>query len=140
MRDDLMPETESRDPSYQVLWAVARRLGVSVFIMRSSARTQLASYARHVAMYLLRELLKLSWADIARTCGRSNHTTALAAHRRIAKMVCFDLPTTASLAELRDELRDLAPCSSARAPPAAQRHHHPRPRSARIAAKEEISS
>ncbi len=67
----------------EVLSSVARFRTFSVRTMRGVSRRAYVTRARHEAMWLLREVLGLSFPAIAQMLGRYDHTTVLYACRKI---------------------------------------------------------
>jgi chromosomal replication initiator protein len=109
--DKALPaETVTRPPSRhpdarQVQEAVAARLNLSVDDLLSPRRTATVSRARHLAMYLTRELTELSLPAIAQAFNRRDHTTVLHAIRRVERSALEDAKVSRALAELTAELR-----------------------------------
>jgi len=68
-----------------ILEAVARRYEVAVCDLRSQSRDFRVAWARHVGMWLVRELTSLSLARIAYEFGRTDHTTVLNAIGRVER-------------------------------------------------------
>lgn len=66
-----------------IQWATAAHFGVVLADMKSSKRGIRLSYARNVAMYLSRVLTRESYPSIARDFGGVDHTSVVAAHRRV---------------------------------------------------------
>ena len=62
---------------------VAREFGVPTRTLQSRKRDAQSATARHVAMWLGRELADASWAAIGREFGGRSHSTVMHAHRRI---------------------------------------------------------
>lgn len=65
---------------------VARSYGVSARDLEGKKREKRISQARHIAMYLARELTKSSYPTIAEAFGRRDHTTAMHAFRKVKQM------------------------------------------------------
>lgn len=88
-----------------VLDEVAERLHVTVDEIRSPTRVRHVAYARHVAMFLLRRLCKLTWAAIATAVNRADHTTAIHGVRRIEQLLeSHDRRTAGIVADLTFKL------------------------------------
>jgi len=81
--------------------ACARHFGVSRTEMRSPRRSATTVRTRHVAMYLARELTEHSLPAIARRFGGRDHTTALHACRKVARLVEADAGMRADIELLR---------------------------------------
>ncbi|GHV34320.1 chromosomal replication initiator protein DnaA [Synergistales bacterium] len=68
--------------------AVAENFGISVDDLTSSKRTNDVALARHVAMYLCREILsELSLSEIAFAFKKKDHTTVIHAQKRIVTLL-----------------------------------------------------
>lgn len=68
--------------------AVAESFSISIDDLTSSKRTNDVAFARHVAMYLCREILsELSLHEIAMAFKKKDHTTVIHAQRRIEKLL-----------------------------------------------------
>lgn len=76
-----------------ILRAVAECYGVTLVDLRSRKRTKAVAFARQVAMYLARELVRgefdrpLSYPDLAPLFGRGEHMTILHGCRVVAEAV-----------------------------------------------------
>lgn len=80
---DLLPKRWRPDPE-RVLRAVSEEFQVPVDKMRSRLRAKNVLLARQVAMYLLREDLRLSYPQIGRFFGGKDHSTVMHACEKIA--------------------------------------------------------
>jgi chromosomal replication initiator protein len=70
--------------------AVCKHFNVSLAEMRGSRRHRSIALPRQVAMYLCRKGLKSSFPEIGHQFGGKDHTTALAACRKIERMLAED--------------------------------------------------
>jgi chromosomal replication initiator protein len=68
-----------------VLSVIAQQFGLSVADLLGGKRQKELVYPRHLAMYVLREELGLSFPDIGREMGGKDHTTAMHGHHKIAR-------------------------------------------------------
>jgi len=68
-----------------IMAAVAAEVGISRQELRSRDRRPAVVWARHLAMYLAREVTGASLPDIGRAFGGRNHTTVLHAVRRVQR-------------------------------------------------------
>jgi len=66
-----------------ILAAVSRQLGVPPADMRGRSRNRDVSYARHLAMYVLKEDGRKTVAEIGRLLGHRDHSTVIAGIQRI---------------------------------------------------------
>lgn len=77
---------------------------VNLHDILSSRRTLPLIIPRQVSMYLAKEMTLLSYPRIARATGDRDHTTAMHAHRKIAKLLQSDGMLAARVAEIRERL------------------------------------
>jgi chromosomal replication initiator protein len=70
--------------------AVCKHFNISLSDMRGSRRHRSVSLPRQVAMYLCRKGLRSSFPEIGQQFGGKDHTTALAACRKVEKMLAED--------------------------------------------------
>ena len=68
-------------PSVQSV--VARAFGLPVTALSSASRSKGITFARHVAMYLCHARVRCSFPELGRAFGGRDHTTVMAAVRRI---------------------------------------------------------
>jgi chromosomal replication initiator protein len=94
------PRTAIPMPSV-ILEAVAQVTNIPVEALTSKRREKQVAYARHLAMYLLRDVAHQSYAQIGRLLGGRDHTTVLHGYRRIAKLVEIEPDTRRDLMEIR---------------------------------------
>jgi chromosomal replication initiator protein len=85
--------------------AVCRVLHLQPKALRSTTREHAVSHARMVAMYLARHHTHASFTEIGRYFGRRNHTTAIAADKKVGKWKEED--ATLVLGERRWRVREL---------------------------------
>lgn len=71
--------------------AVCKHFNISLQDMKGARRQRSVSFPRQIAMYLCRKGLSSSYPEIGDQFGGKDHTTALAACRKIEKMVQEDL-------------------------------------------------
>ena len=69
-----------------IISQVCKFYGISESLLRSNQRTKNVADARHVAIYLIREITHLSLPDIGNELGR-DHTTILSSVRKIDQML-----------------------------------------------------
>jgi chromosomal replication initiator protein len=102
------PPADSSPTADHIISTVCDRFGFSADMLSSSSRNRHLSYARHLAMYLLRHEAHLSLQDIGAMLGRRDHSTIIQACRRIEREVESLPQTRQDLASLRASLRDSA--------------------------------
>ena len=86
-----------------IIDAVAASFGIDRGLLRSKRRTRSLAHARHVAMYLCRELTAESLPGIGAAFG-CHHSSVLHGHRRIAAAAATDLHLAADLQQIRQRL------------------------------------
>jgi chromosomal replication initiator protein len=89
----------------EVVEAVAAQYGIPVEAMAGDSRSRQVSTARQTAMFLVRELTHMSYQEIARLFGRSEHSTVLVACRKVSRTLTADASLRRSVEELRRRLR-----------------------------------
>lgn len=90
-----------------ILDEVAESFGVTVEELKGPRRRKSVALARQVAMYLIRILLKRSYAEVAQDLGRKDHTTAVHACEKIAAEVEHGGQLATKIEELEVYLRVL---------------------------------
>lgn len=86
--------------------AVAERFGVPLIEMSSHRRGRAVARPRQVAMYLTRELTKLSLPAIGRRFGGRDHTTVMHACRVVEQLAVQDPNFAAVVADLRQRISE----------------------------------
>ena len=87
-----------------ILEEVANAMSVPVDALTSKRRERQIAYARHLAMYLLRDVAHQSYAQIGRLLGGRDHTTVLHGFRRIEALLDSDPDVRRDLMEIRAAL------------------------------------
>jgi len=100
---DLLPKRWRPEPE-RVLRAVAEEFQVPVDKMRSRLRAKNVLLARQVAMYLLREDLRLSFPQIGRLFGGKDHSTVTHACEKIARAYDEDEALRRRIQRIREAL------------------------------------
>lgn len=111
LADDAMKEFLSKtdDPHINteyILSIVANYFNITSDEILSSKRTQEISYARHIAMYLLRECTGLSLPKIGKELGGRNHATILNGINNIKQSMETNEDTKKIIEELVANLND----------------------------------
>jgi chromosomal replication initiator protein len=90
--DGLYPHAVAAGPRTveEIQAATCERLGISPEALNSPDRSAQVAWARHVAMYLSRELTDATLPVIGRAFGGRNHTTVLHACRRTSERIARD--------------------------------------------------
>ena len=87
--------------------AVAAHYNLPPAVLLGARRDRIASTARHVAIYLLHDVLHLRPEDIGRALGGRDRTTVLYAVKRIAARIPADPPFATAIQHLREEVSPL---------------------------------
>ncbi len=72
--------------------AICATFGISTQDLRSDAKSRNVSHPRILAMYLSREHTSAAFSEIGRYYGDRNHSTVIAAHRRVEQWLEGDQP------------------------------------------------
>lgn len=83
---------------------VADFFDVPAFEMRSNRRSKSLVHARHIAIYLARELTPKSLPEIGRLFGDRDHSTIIHAINRVKRLRESDPKLAADVATLRERL------------------------------------
>ena len=85
---DILPKVYQHQVTVEMVQAeVARQFGMHVNDLRGNRRTQDVSYARHISMYLARELTEASTPEIGRRFGGRDHSTVIHGVRKIERQL-----------------------------------------------------
>lgn len=95
---DALPDPDA------IIAAVCQRVGVTPGDLRGRSRTRDVTYARHLAMYLMKEDARKTIAEIGRLFGNRDHSTVLAGITRITKETKTRPETTADIKSARESL------------------------------------
>lgn len=88
-----------------VVTAVCSHLKVNAADICSGRRERPLTYARHVAMYILRQDIGLTYAVIAATLGRKDHSTVVHACSQIHRELSVSAQLRADIDAIRHNLR-----------------------------------
>ncbi|MCC7146544.1 MAG: ATP-binding protein [Phycisphaeraceae bacterium] len=96
-----------------IMAVVAEHMGMTSKQLVEPGRDRATALARALAVYLARQLTRMSFPEIAAALGRASHSTILAAYRRVQKQISENqsvvLPAaleTVPMAELVDRLQE----------------------------------
>lgn len=87
-----------------VIRTVADHFGVTVALLKSETRSKPIARPRQVACYLAREVLGKELAAIGRALGGRDHTTVIAAVKRIKLEITRDEKLASDVSVLRERL------------------------------------
>jgi len=89
-----------------IVGAVCARTGAQPADLRGRSRNRELTYARHLAMYMLKEDARKSVAEICRLMGNRDHSTVLSGISRITLELTTRPETTSDLAEARTTIAE----------------------------------
>ena len=95
------PSTSGRPPGRRIIQAVCDYFGVTILDIESPRRDKSVVRPRQVAVYLCRTMTRLSLPQIGRLLGDRDHSTMIAAIRKIETEIEFDRGLEAQVKELR---------------------------------------
>jgi chromosomal replication initiator protein len=101
---DAIPPPGYRPSIEKIQAAVATYYGLTVPKLTSPSREQKVALPRQVAMYLCRQLSGETYQLIAEKFNKKDHTTVMAAERRVASLVDEDPKVAQDLAALQSKL------------------------------------
>lgn len=90
--------------SQHVIEAISQYFNISTKELIEKGRKKEIAYARHVAMYLMRSELKVSYPSIGAQFGGRDHTTALHAYEKINKDMETDEKVREDVGILRERI------------------------------------
>lgn len=103
--DELHPAATPAAPTVTgIQHAVAARYGLKPAELSSPSRAARISWARHVAIYLARELTKEPLHAIGQAFGGRNHATVLHACKRVVERMSVDQQSVHEIEELKARL------------------------------------
>ncbi len=88
----------------QVLTATAAAHSLNVSDLTGKNRSGQISRARHIAMYLARDLTEASYPQIGRAFGMRSHTTAMHGHEKVSQQMLQDEGFRYELLALRERI------------------------------------
>ena len=88
----------------RIAGVTAKYFDVDINDIKGSARGQKVSFARHIAIYLSREITNQSFVNIAEYFNKK-HTTMMFAHEKIKKEKDTNKEVTEALREIRQALK-----------------------------------
>jgi chromosomal replication initiator protein len=84
-----------------LIQAVCEHLNLPISEVKSSRRKRELTYARHVAMYLMRNDASMTFAAIARLMGKKDHSTVVHACNQLERDLCQSPELRADLDAIR---------------------------------------
>lgn len=104
MLRDMLHIAERRVSVDDVQRAVASYYSIRMSALSSASRVKDVMRARHVAMYLAKEMTTASLMDIGKKFGGRDHTTVLHAVRKVSKMLDEDMDCRTEIAAIKRDL------------------------------------
>ncbi len=106
---DLIPEAQSPQiTAATIMGQTASYFGLSIEDLCGTSRSRLLVTARHIAMYLCRELTDLSLPKIGQQFGGRDHTTVINADRKIRKLMAERQSVFTQVTELTTRIKQQA--------------------------------
>ena len=87
LRDLIPSEQPAQITVSTIMGETARYFGLTIDDLCSSSRSRQLVQARHIAMYLCREMTELSLPKIGQHFGGRDHTTVMHADRKIRELM-----------------------------------------------------
>jgi len=94
---DVIVEEKNEVTPEKIKKAVADYYGISVDDLNSSKRTRSIAYPRHIAIYLIRETLSLSYPVIGKIFGGKDHTSIMHSCEVISEELKYNKELSAAL-------------------------------------------
>jgi chromosomal replication initiator protein len=109
---DLIPEAQGPQiTAATIMGQTASYFGLSIEDLCGTSRSRLLVTARHIAMYLCRELTDLSLPKIGQQFGGRDHTTVINADRKIRKLMAERQSVFTQVTELTTRIKQQARAS-----------------------------
>jgi chromosomal replication initiator protein len=103
---DLMPETQGPQiTAHLIMGQTAAYFGLTVEDLCGTSRSRVLVTARHIAMYLCRELTDLSLPKIGAQFGGRDHTTVINADRKIRSLMAERRSIYTQVTELTNRIK-----------------------------------
>jgi chromosomal replication initiator protein len=102
---DLLGDEGGSVPLHEIADAVCAKLKVKLTDLQSKRRTKKVAQARHIAMYVARQLTQHTLAEIGSHFGGKDHTTVLYAVEKITTEIGRSPETLALIEELQRDAR-----------------------------------
>jgi chromosomal replication initiator protein len=111
---DLIPETQGGGPQITaatIMGQTAAYFGLTIEDLCGSSRSRVLVTARHIAMYLCRELTDMSLPKIGQQFGGRDHTTVINADRKIRSLMAERRSIYTQVTELTNRIKQQARAS-----------------------------
>jgi chromosomal replication initiator protein len=100
---DLIPSRNDIQPSH-VVDLVARKFGLTADKLLGRDRTKEVALPRQIAMYLLREEVKISFPQIGEVLGGRDHSTVMSAYEKIKEQIHADRRLEQDIVSIKQQL------------------------------------
>lgn len=104
MSTNSAPTTSQPTTVEAILQAVASHCGLTLGDLRGKGRTKAVTHARHVAMYMARDITEASYPQIAEALGGRSHSTIVYGYKKIAGLLATDTDLNEEIATIRTAL------------------------------------
>ncbi len=111
---DLIPETQGSGPQITaatIMGQTAAYFGLTIEDLCGTSRSRVLVTARHIAMYLCRELTDMSLPKIGQQFGGRDHTTVINADRKIRSLMAERRSIYTQVTELTNRIKQQARAS-----------------------------
>jgi len=111
---DLIPESQGSGPQITaatIMGQTAAYFGLSIEDLCGTSRSRVLVTARHIAMYLCRELTDMSLPKIGQQFGGRDHTTVINADRKIRSLMAERRSIYTQVTELTNRIKQQARAS-----------------------------
>jgi chromosomal replication initiator protein len=108
---DLIPESQGSGPQITaatIMGQTAAYFGLSIEDLCGASRSRVLVTARHIAMYLCRELTDMSLPKIGQQFGGRDHTTVINADRKIRSLMAERRSIYTQVTELTNRIKQQA--------------------------------
>jgi len=106
VRDMLKDTTDILPTADVIIDEVCKFFSVGESALRGQSRAKEIATPRHIAIYLIRNMTKLSLSDIGKEFGNRNHTTVINSVDRVEKLCKEDPATAEILKDIRTNIND----------------------------------
>ncbi|MCI8828269.1 MAG: chromosomal replication initiator protein DnaA [Ruminiclostridium sp.] len=106
VRDMLKDTTDILPTPDVIIDEVSKFFNMTETALRGQARAKDTTFPRHIAMYLIREMTKLSLTDIGKEFQGRDHSTVINSIRRVEKKCKEDPATAEIIKDIRTNIND----------------------------------
>ena len=106
VRDMLKDTTDILPTPDVIIDEVSKFFNMTETALRGQARAKETTFPRHIAMYLIREMTKLSLTDIGKEFQGRDHSTVINSIRRVEKKCKEDPATAEIIKDIRTNIND----------------------------------